>query len=193
MTIIKKNATIKAVRKVLVQHYISKSSGDITEDDIIEAEETANLLMDHLFVEVWDLNKERISEEKEKEYNDKLKNIEKHYSEKLLKAKKDLENESEKQKTLTNFKSTMTLIIEGIIIASVVGIIVNQITELLEILKLTIFKFCGLPIWITTLSIIAIGIVSIIIILIKKFLNKFGRHLEEIYKPKNDTKIDLSM
>ena len=172
------NKVIEVVQKSLTK-YIASGYGKLKEDEITDdmkkdAEGYAQLIMDDLMKEIWRLNSNRITSELEEK------------NEKVMKEKiKLLEQDHKKSEQLSQFKNMMSLLVEGIIIALVVGIIVNQFTELLTEIKVGIYNAMQVEVWISTIVIIAVCLIVILFIMIKRFLDKFGELLNKINKDKD--------
>lgn len=173
-------AISKMVRKYLtyyredyIKDYINNHK--VSEDTKELVEKETDLLIGSMMKEVWDLNKDRVIEELEK--NNK----------KVLQQEKDKLNKNhEENEKIDGFKNIMVLLADGIVVAFFIGIGVNQATEIISKVKEAIFKSTGIPVWFTTLSIIVLIIFVIIIIIFKRFMDKFGDVIKLLLNRKTD-------
>lgn len=160
-----KTKTTSLVNFILKEYFISKNH---SED---EADNQVNLIYQGLCKEVWDMNKKRITEELEEENKKKIAVIE-----------EELKNEYKKKDNMTSFHKMIGLLFEGVFVAALVGLGVNQITDLLGIFKKSIFDSSKIEIWLSTTIIIIIILAILLCLIGKYFVDKIKELYNEIYK-----------
>jgi hypothetical protein len=74
------------------------------------------------------------------------------------------------------------VLFEGILVAALVGLVINQITDLISIVKVDIFQSIKVKAWITTLIIIILMIIILACLIGKYFIGKLKEIYNEIHK-----------
>ena len=108
--------------------------------------------IEKLYIEIWNLNKKQLTEEIDKKY-------EGNFQEQVDKLK----NENDKKCKKCSLQRVREFLFNGILIGFLVGIGVNQITELIGILKEVIKKSFNVSISISTLIIVILFILILIV------------------------------
>lgn len=158
-------------RENYIKDYIKEY--EILEDTKELVEKETDLLISSMMKEVWDLNKDKITEELQKN------------NEKILEQERDnLKKSHEENEKIDGFKNIMALLADGIVIAFLIGIVVNQATEIILKVKEAIFKSASIPVWITTSIIIVLTVFVIIIIIVKRFMDRFGDVIKSLLNRK---------
>ncbi|CEQ20885.1 hypothetical protein [Paraclostridium sordellii] len=158
-----KKKAIVLVRNTLEKHISTK----FEEEEDIKC--NTDLIMEQLYKEIWDMNRENIENELE---NKKNKEIEEYKSrlEKEYKAK-------ERQSYVKNFSG---LLFEGIIVATLVGLGINQITEIIGTIKNSLKSHYGLPVEVSALIVIFFLLVGLALVIGKNFIDKIECIFKEI-------------
>lgn len=148
-------------REDYIKDYIKDHKASEDTEELVE--KATDLLISSMMKEVWDLNKDRVIEELEKN-NDRI----------LQEEKDKLKKNHDENEKIGGFKNIMMLLGDGIVIAFLIGIVVNQLTEIILKVKEAIYKTSGIPVWATTISIIILIVFIILIIIFKRFMDRFG-------------------
>lgn len=160
-----KTKTSKMVNCILKEYFIGKSHSES------EADNQVDLIYQGLCKEIWDINKKRITEELEEE--NKIK---------IITLEEELKKEYKKKDNMRSYKKMIGLLFEGVFVAALVGLGVNQITDLIGIFKKSLFDSNKVEIWLSTTIIIIIITIILMCLIGKYFVDKIRELYNEIYK-----------
>lgn len=152
----------------LVRKYIYDGIHEEGKDPDI-SEQYTDMIVEHLYKEIWEMNRQRI----ENDLNEKYEND--------VKEEKDrLEKEYKSKERTRNLKSFGTLLFDGIIVATLVGLLINQVTEIILIIKEALGLSIKMPMIASTIFFIVIIVVALMFILGKHLVDGFGEIVKQI-------------
>lgn len=160
-----KSKAIILVNHILKEYFIIKKHSEE------EADNQADVIYQNLCKEIWDINKKRITEELEDENKKKIATLE-----------DELKKEYRKKGNMASFEKMMGLLFEGIFVAVLVGLGVNQITDLFSILKKSLLNSCKVQIWVSTTIIVTVILIILVCLIGKYFVDKIRELHNEINK-----------
>ncbi|QEH69141.1 hypothetical protein [Cellulosilyticum sp. WCF-2] len=164
-----KNGATEAVEQIVLEYFLRVP--DVKEP---LAKNQKNLLIKALKDEQYMLNERIITKKIELEKQKELEQLKRVY-----------EKECKEKEQLNSFDSMRKILFEGIIVAALVGLAINQATELIFDFKELINQTIKLPVWIITILIIVVIILILICIIGKYFIDKFCE-LYNLINNKND-------
>lgn len=154
----------------LVRKYVYEGIHNVDKDPDMSEQHT-DMIMEKLYKDIWEMNSQRIEAELYEKYESKVKE-----------EQNRLENEYKSKERTRSLKSLGTLLFDGIIIATLVGLLINQVSEIILIIKESLELSISMSMIASTMLFIGIIIVALIFTLGKHFVDGFS----EIYKQINE-------
>ncbi|MCC0785018.1 hypothetical protein IR152_18595 [Clostridioides sp. ES-S-0108-01] len=148
---------IPAIRKIIYEHFCINAE-NLSESQRINY---TDLMMQSLNESIGEIKKKEILKQLEDENALKLETLE-----------KELINKYENKEKQNYIKNLASFLFDGIIIATLVGLIINQLTDVFSELKLGIQNSVHIPTCVTSIIIIILLVIFLALILAKHFLDK---------------------
>lgn len=148
---------IPAIRKIIYEHFCINAE-NLSESQRINY---TDLMMQSLNESIGEIKKKEILKQLEDENALKLETLE-----------KELISKYENKEKQNYIKNLASFLFDGIIIATLVGLIINQLTDVFSELKLGIQNSVHIPTCVTSIIIIILLVIFLALILAKHFLDK---------------------
>lgn len=150
--------TLTLVRKYVYENISNKY------EDPAESEQYTDMFMEKLYIEVWEMNRKRIENELQEECR-------------VWKEREQerLEKEYILKETTQSLKNFQNILFEGIVVATLVGLIINQVTELILSIKQSLQTSSNISIYTSTIVCIILMLLPLIFILGKHFVDSINK------------------